>query len=231
MSVVKLGKVDQRKLKSFSKAIEVIAKICRVFVYIALVAIVFLMFMIPVIMKNIEVSEDAIIVDDVSIKLADSELQVIEGGKVVSNVDISNSSENVLVFDIIKGVLDNYSKAEIVASAEFGLIVVIVSLVLYSFVFKYLAKLFGNINKEEKPFTSENAIYLRKIAYLVLWTVIVSFISSIVFGFMFNLDLSSGISLTDVIIILFLYCMAYIFEYGKNIQGKSKNVIYGETEE
>ena len=47
MGVVKLGSENQRKLKSSSRAIEIIAKIMRIFVYVGIGALIIVMFVIP----------------------------------------------------------------------------------------------------------------------------------------------------------------------------------------
>ncbi len=131
----------------------------------------------------------------------------------------------------MKDIFENNSKAKIIEYVEIGFLFLVVNLFLYRIVLKYLENLFININSGDTPFTLENVSYIKKMAYLMIATIILPNISGIIFELILKSNLGVGLELFNVVEILFLFSMAYIFEYGYEIQKDSKGKMYGDENE
>ena len=66
-------------------------------------------------------------------------------------------------------------------------------------------------------------------AFLMIATIIWQNISGIFFELILKSTLDVRIEVFDVVQILFLFSMSYIFEYGHEIQLDSKGKIYGDV--
>ena len=101
-------------------------------------------------------------------------------------------------------------------------------LVVLSILLKHLEQLFDNMNKGDTPFTLENVNHIKKMSYLMIACIVLSRIGETVLNSIYQKELSFGLELFDIVEILFLFVLSYIFEYGYEIQKDSKGKIYGE---
>ena len=62
-------------------------------------------------------------------------------------------------------------------------------------------------------------------------SIVASTVAEVLFFITFKIDGTVNLNLFDLVHIIFLYALAYIFEYGYEIQRDSKGKIYGESEE
>lgn len=233
MNVVKLKKEKQNKVKGLSKAIYVIARICKIITIIAIPIIIVSMIFLPYIINNIEVSEGKITFNGNESNLIVVEENVDNNSLVrlkVGNAVIADESNQEAIIKI-KEVLTNNSKIQIIGYLETGSIFLLINLILYIIILNYLEKLFININNGDTPFTLENVNYIKKMAFLMIATIILPSMSGALFELILKTDLDIGFELFDVFQILFLFSMAYIFEYGYEIQLDSKGRMYGDENE
>ena len=126
--------------------------------------------------------------------------------------------------------VEDHNMYLLIGMIEVTFICVIVTLVFVKNTFKHLEKLFINIHNGETPFTMENVEHIKKMSYLLIVVIILSCVSGVLSEFIFKQDFSYSIDLTDLIYILCLYSLSYIFEYGYEIQLDSKGKMYGEEE-
>ena len=228
MNKIKFDETKQKGLKIISKIISIIALIGKILVYVAAPCIILLLVVAPILLNKIDVKDNTFIVD------SKYNIQVIEDEK---GVTLKYKDETLLVEDDaeeiikIKDVMQNHSKGFIIAYVEFSFAATLVILVLLYMVLRYLRKLFENIYKADTPFTLENVKHLKKIAYFLIAFIVLPYIMDLVFNLIFKANLGIEINTTNVIEILFLFAMAYIFEYGYIIQSKSKLKIYGDNNE
>ena len=233
MSVVKFKEEKQRKIKGISKAVYILARIGKIVLTMAISVILFLVIFTPIFISNIEIKDDTILffgkrIDDkITIEKPndDVKLQLEVNGSVIE--DENNQDE----IEQIKSVLENNSKVKIIAYVEIGYLCSMVCLVLYRMTLSRLEKLFININEGDTPFTLENVRYIKQMAFLMIASIIFPNISGIFFELILKLDLGIGLELFDVIQILFLFGMSYIFEYGYELQQDTKAKMYGTDNE
>lgn len=105
----------------------------------------------------------------------------------------------------------------------------LVTIILTSIIFKHLETLFDNINKGETPFTLENVILIKKIAWKMIIIIIISNIGSGVFELLVGTELNIEFETYDLVEILFLFSLSYIFEYGRLLGLETKGKMYGNN--
>lgn len=224
-NVVKLKKEQQNKMKALSKTIALIAKICRILVTICIPIVIASMIILNIVIYKVDIKENKIIWNH------HHTISIIETKEKIS----LKRNDEIIVDDIplkeilkIKEVFRNNSKPMILAYVETGFIFLIISLVLLRIMLKALEKLFQNINKGDTPFTLENVLYIKKMAYSMIGITIFPNLMGILFELILKMDLEIGFEIFSLVEILFLFSIAYIFQYGYEIQLDSKGKMYGD---
>lgn len=232
MSVVKFKEEKQKKMKGLSKAIYILARISKICVTIAIPFIIITMIITPYLINNVEVIDEKIVFTGKSENFVISEteknnysIKLKYGNTVLA--DSSNPNE----ISKIKEILTDNPKWLIIGYFETAFVFLIVSLILYRMILKHLEKLFVNINEGDTPFTLENVNHIKKMAFLMIATIILPSITGILFELLMHTDLGVDFEGLSLVEILFLFSIAYIFEYGYQIQLDSKGVMYGRENE
>lgn len=231
MNVVKLAKKKQTRIKRLSKIIYIFARIGKIVAIMGILLMSLIMLAFSIIINKVKVDED-----NVSITLYDEKIECIEiGNKIyIKNNDILNEITDYRdkrEISKIVSIFKNHSNIVITIFVEIIMISLNATLVLIYFVLKHLEILFINIHNGETPFTIENVKSIKKMAIYMGVSIVLPNIGGIIGGFVFNEELGIDFGLFDIIYILFLFCIAYIFEYGYEIQLDSKGKIYGEENE
>lgn len=232
MSVVKFKKEKQQKMKGLSKAIYIIARIGKIIVTISMPLIVLAMIITPILISKVNIANNQIVFNGL-----DDKITVVEENNN-SKISLKVKFNDILVADEtnpdsiirIKDILENNNKATIIAYVEEGMASLFICTILYRMILKRLENLFVNIYNGDTPFTLENVKYIKQMAYFMIFSIILPNIGGIAFERILRSDLDVGFELLDVAQILFLFSMAYIFEYGYELQKDSKGKIYGEVE-
>ena len=228
MSAVKFKKEKQKKVKVLSKIISVVALLGKVCTLIAMPCIVLAMIIVPILISKINIKNDSIVIDG---KEADDIVEEEDGLKLKykdQTLIVEDNQEQILLF---KDIMNNNSKESIIAYLELSCVVGLICLGLMLMVFRHLQKLFRNIYGGDTPFTLENVDHIKKMAYCLIVVIVVPFIGGIISDIVFNRDLGVQLEVIDWIQILFLFILAYIFEYGYEIQLESKEKMYGNVDE
>ena len=228
MSVVKFKEEKQRKIKGISKAIYIIARIGKIICRIAIPIIIVVIIITPFFLKNIEVENNKLIWTGTNDKLSITDDEKKVTLKYNDNIVIADASSNEVNTKYIE-ILNNNPKYLVIGYIEVGFLFLIISLFLYSMTLSRLEKLFININEGDTPFTLENVKHIKQMAFLMIVTIILPNISGILFELILKSDLDIGLELFDVVQILFLFGMSYIFEYGYELQQDTKAKMYGEV--
>ena len=233
MSVVKFKEEKQKKIKGISKAIYVLARIGKIAVTIAIPIIVFLLIVTPIFISKIELRDNTIVFKGARI---DDKITITEE-KSNDGVNLQLKANGILIADAknqdtvlqMKSVLENNSKGQIIAFLELGFGCLVICLVLYRMTLTRLEKLFININQGDTPFTLENVKYIKEMAKLMIIALILPSGGGVIFEKILATDLGVDFELFDVIQILFLFGISYIFEYGYELQQDTKAKMYGEV--
>lgn len=228
MSTVKFKKEKQEKMKGLSKTISILSKICQVLVCICIPLILIAIIASPFIISNIKIEDNTI-----NLKGYEESITIIEDNEKVTlkmdgNIISDKDTETIIK---LKEVLENNSKLNIIGYVEIGFIILEVNLILMFILFKNLKELFNNIHNGDTPFTLENVQHIKKMAYILIAIILLPNIGGVIFELILGSDLDIGFELINIVEILFLFSMAYIFEYGYELQLDSKGIMYGEEDE
>lgn len=234
MSVVKFKEEKQNKVKGLSKAISIIAIIGRIICYVGLFFIGIAIILAPIIIKNVNVEGNKIVFTgpvDSNITLEENDDK--EGSVLIIKHNGATIVEEKNQYSImtIKTALQNNSKTKLIVLSETALAFAIINLVLVSIVLLYLERLFKNISSGDTPFTMDNVRYIKKMAYLMIAVIVLPSGGGLLAQFITGMDLDLDFEMFNVIEILFLFSLAYIFEYGYLIQLDSKGKMYGDENE
>ena len=209
MSNIKLEKEKQKKLKSVSKAIYILAKIGKIF---AIIGAVFL-----VIGMAIAITATTFVTAK-----NNNEIEV----KVGEETKIEDAESKADLRTVAKIFFDN-SKESLIISLCMTLVFSLAEIIVAVMILKYLEKLFKNISNDDTPFTLENVECLKKMSYYMLASFIISVLGNSVVSSIIGKDMGMNIGI-NVIYILVVYAFRFVFEYGYNIQQESDSTIYGE---
>ena len=229
MSVVKFKEEKQRKVKGLSKAIMIIAKIAKICVIIGAVCIALAAIVVPVVTSNVKVENNQIKVFNEVIDYERTEKEITftnkkDTEKITKEADVKTLN-NVLRY------AEENDMNRVMIGAELGIALIAAVLVLTKMILDNIIKLFTNIHDGETPFTLENVEHIKKIAKLLIISIIVNIFGSAITEIFFSDVYDISISLTDIIYILVIYVLSYIFEYGYEIQLDSKGKMYGDINE
>lgn len=226
MSVVKFKKEKQKKVKTLSKIISVLSEIGKVIIWLAIPLIALVIILAPSVVKNIDVKDNQITFKDTKVDLETkgTKLYITYDNSKVG--DISQNEYNRLV-----EVFNNNSKNKLIFFVEASLISLEITLILLSFILKNLKKLSDNIHNQDTPFTLENVKHIKIIAYLMIASILIPNVSGTIFEGILHADLNIGMEMFDIITILIIFTLSYVFEYGYEIQLDSKAKMYGDEDE
>ncbi len=227
--VVSLKTEEQKKMKVLSKIISVISKIGRIFCYIAIPFICLILIASPYLIYKVVIKDN-----NLTLNLRNHNINILEkNDKVVLKVGafVLADADKEFLNTKVMSVFENNSETKIIGYVETGFAVFLVIIILTSRIFKHLETLFDNINKGETPFTLENVSLIKKIAWKMIVIIIMSNVGGGMFELLLNTDLNMEFEIYDLVEILFLFSLAYIFEYGRLLGLETKWKIYGDSNE
>lgn len=229
MSVVKFKKEKQNRVKGLSKAIYIIARIGKILSVVGIVCTIATMIAIPFISSNVKVKDNEIELygEKVRYEYQDDDLIF----KYNNQEKIVEREEEKLAIKETLNKIENGNMPLLVGFIETAFTFLIVTLVLFIIILEHLEKLFINIHNGETPFTIENVKHIKKMAMFMILVIIIPNIAGVIAEKIIGENLGIGFELFDLIYILFLFSMSYIFEYGYEIQLDSKGKMYGDENE
>lgn len=233
MSVVKLEKGKQKKLKVLSKIIYIIAKIGKIAARIASWCIIVGAILGVIVLANTNIKSNKNIEfgwgTDIAEYVENEDGSILVKGYNESKelVETEIDEESREDFKKVVSTITRNSKEKTITYIIVISAFAVASLILLSISLGNLEKLFKNINEGDTPFTMENVNHIKKMTYFMIAVTIVSAITSAIAGIFTGTDVNFNIGM-GLVNILFLYSIAYIFEYGYNLQQDSQGKIYGE---
>lgn len=229
-SIVKFRQEKQKKMKGLSKGIYLTARIGKIFLYLALSVVLIVMIGLPILIQNTDVTRNTIQVFEHKYEYRiDNQKGVIQLERDGKTTEILHRDSNA--FYQIIDLYQIQSKGMIIVASEVLVVAVLISVVLMIAILKKLEQLFINIHDGDTPFTLENVNYIKRIGLLFTVGILFPNVAGLLFETVTKLDLNIGIELMDILYILLILSLAYIFEYGYELQLDSKGRMYGEENE
>lgn len=197
--------------KALSHVICLISEISKIVLYVAIPFVLLSMLLVPYIVNNINIIGNDIVLKTDSIKFVDEDtLKVFN----VIEIDFDDISINE-----IKNILNNNSKLEIILYLNASLLYVLFNIILIIFMLRYVEKLFDNLRNGITPFTLVNINYIKNISYLLIAIILVNPVSGFLIGKVLKQkNITNPIGLVNILEILIIYSMTYIFEYGYELE-------------
>lgn len=227
MSVVKFKAEKQKKMKGISKAIYVTARIGKIAVVMSAIILAVLLIALPIIANGIEITEN-----NISFYGENYNYEIDEKNIIVTEEKTGKSTSIYVDTDSdLQEYYNSRSKTFLIVSTEVIGISLIAFLGITFIILRNIEKLFINIHNDDTPFTLENVKYIRKIAMFLIIAIIAPTVCGVLFQAFAEVDMNVGIELIDLILVLIIFSMAYIFEYGYELQLDSRGKMYGNEDE
>ena len=224
MNVVKFNEKKQKQVKALSNVIELIGKIGRITLIVAIPFIVIMMLLTPYVVNNTEIKDNEIVFKTENIKIIDKNKIAIHDILVGEFDDITLNNE-------VKHVLKNNSSIKIITYIETSLVFLLIDIIIIIIILSNVEKLFSNIKNNKTPFTLDNVNYIKKISYLMIALILTSAIPGTIMNLLIGLEEGENVfELMNILEILIIFSMSYIFEYGYELQKDSKGIMYTEEE-
>ena len=226
MSVVKFKEKEQKKMKGLSKSIYITARIFKIISIVGLVASIICIIGSMIVIPNSKINNDK-----KTIELFNKSYEYnIDDNKFSINVD--DKEHFIVEYSLEESYqIDKFIDSSNTYKLSFCLILFISLLIFMIILFKvftYLEKLFLNIHNENTPFNLENVSYIKKVALYLILAIVIPNIFGLLAQFIFKIELDVSLDLMDIIFVLIVFALSYIFKYGYEIQLDSKGKIYGE---
>ena len=226
MSVVKFKQQEQKRMKGISKALYIFARIFKIMNIVGLVASILCIIASIIIIPNIKFD-----LNNETIQIFDNKYEyVLENNKLeieFNNNDTFSLEYNEYDMPVIEKIISSntayHLSFTLILFTSMGLFMI----VLFK-AFTCLEKLFLNIHNEDTPFNLENVSYIKKIALYFVLSFIIPNLIGLLIELIFMIDLSVSIELMDILFILIILSLSYIFKYGYEIQLDSNGKIYGD---
>ena len=216
--IVKFKENQQKNMKIISKAIYIIAKICRIIVGIPTVCMILACIVFPFIAKTFSIEDNKIKILNAEIPYSiENNILVIDGEE-----HYINTTTNVKEF------IENHNNTFFIISIEYILLCVTLLSAMSVQVLHYLYKLYKNIYEGETPFTIDNEIIIKKVVIFLLVQLALTKITALIYSIIAKVNLLIEFNIKDIILLLVALSVVYIFKYGRMIQADSKAKIYGE---
>ena len=226
-----IKKENQERLKGISKALYIIAKICKVLAIVGLIGLGFAMIIIPMVTSNIKtdkIGEETVLKvfdNDIYYKRTEHSFELYEKNKTDDSLVVTEQKD----VDAINKVFDyleknDLQKATLVTEIEFLLIAI--NLLIEILLLEKVYLFFKNIHDESSPFIQANVDLLRKISKLLIYSFVISIIVNMISSALLNGSFS--IEVTNIVEILIVFFLSYLFEYGYKIQKDTNGKIYSD---
>ena len=224
LNVVKFNEQKQKQVKALSNVIALIGKIGRITLIVAIPFIVIMMLLTPYVVNNTEIKDNEIVFKTENIK-------IIGENKIAIHDILRGEFDDVTLNNEVKHVLKNNSSIKIIAYIEASLIFLLIDIIIIIIILSNVEKLFTNIKNNKTPFTIDNVNYIKKISYLMIALILTSAIPGTIMNLLIGIEDGENVfELMNILEILIIFSMSYIFEYGYELQKDSKGIMYNEEE-
>lgn len=213
-------------MKLLSKAIAIISKIGKISCLVGIVLITISSIIMTVLLVNTEFDGNSLIWNGnevLKVEQNDDGYQMSSCGFIIVNINEKDLNK-------VNSFIQMGSKGELLLDVNLVFAYLVIVLAITMVLLNHLEKLFSNINRGDTPFTLENVKCIKIMAYSMISITVISGIFEIVLVFLIHNRFDVGFEAFDLVEILFLFSIAYIFEYGYEIQLDSNGKMYGEIE-
>lgn len=200
----KIENYDFSNLKLISKVVYILSKVLEIILivtnsilFVAGVACTFAV-------KHIKLSETSIYLGKIKLMSYDME-------------ELMTSETGRKILETVKSFFESGTKPLVIPAYIF---MCVIGLTILIFAFHYLYKLFKNIHESDTPFNNENISTITKLIYTLIIYICLPALISYIFEIIFKIPLLYSWGIFEVLIVLILFGVKYIFEYGVHLESK-----------
>ena len=215
-----LSKKEQKTLKVLCRIVSVITKILKVCAMIIVPIIAVVAILIPIVLSKVEVNGNIVKFNDVRFVMSNESVTAHVGDKTFV------ISDNVKNMDKLVDFLNSNTISKLLISLELTLIFTIIIIIINIYLLGYASKLFNNFYQGKTPFTDENNNYIRKIGRIMICSLIASFVFEFVLFIFVKDAFAIHFGTRNIIAIIVIYIMYYIFLYATKLQKENDTSIY-----
>ena len=228
MSVVKLKKEKQKKVKGLSKAIYVISRICKICATVGIISIIVSMIMVGVVGSKTKIDTNNNRIEVFGEKI---NYEIKGNNLILKNNKGEIDKTHIAELEKIENYLDNKKVSSLVILAEVAMLCLTITLLFTRILLKNLEMLFINIHDGDTPFTLENVSYVKNITKYMIFVMAFPIVSAGIMSLFTDIELGLEVNLMNIVLILAVAAIGYIFEYGYEIQRDSNGRMYGDENE
>lgn len=217
--------MEEKKIRHYhlmTKFMHIITKLARIFLIIGTVFLVFALVIVPLIVNSIkyDANKQTIKAMGMTINYEKEDGAYIFKSDNNDDLKIAGKDEVKAVEQILEYLeKDNLSKVCLVI--EITIVFAIATVILNYIALRYIDRVFVSMSEDDTPFVEDHPSNFRKAANFLIVMVLVQFCSGIISSLMMESDISLAVEFRDIGVILVLFILAYVFEYGYKLQSKS----------
>lgn len=223
INIVKFKKEKQQKVRFLSKLLYLLAEIMNVIVSTGIVFLAIAIIAIPIVINRADIENASVELFGkyYTYEINNNEVAIYKDGNLIKKINIETTTN-------LSTYIPSHTNSYYIVTSEVIDICLMISLILIAFMLKNLKQLFLNIHNGDTPFTLENVKYIKFIALYLSLNILFSYISGKLFEIFTKIDMNIKFELIEVVYIIIIFSLSYIFEYGYEIQLDSKGRIYDE---
>ena len=208
---------EKKQIIQFSKIFKVISTIIMWIMIISSAIIAISGVVIAIAMKNVEI-------DNGTIRIMDEEILKIETESNTIKV-LEEEQEHTFTIDedsinIVNTIIEKINSQNATIIIESFMIAAIIESILLIIICTKAKNIFQDIIEKETPFVESTPKNLRMISYIVIATMVLDIIYGIALSIIIKTSISYSIPVTGILIVLFLFFLEYISNYGYKLENK-----------
>ena len=214
---------DKTRLSGFSRCVAIILLFVKIILIIVIPFLIIAMIALPIVIKDVKIAPNEINYKNTSlIKISEDRTSF----DVIYENDVIHTEENAQAIIALFDRFNENDKENMVKYVDCQLGIVLVSVIVSITILSKTRKLFKNIHNEDTPFIEDNVELLRKIVLLMIINIVLPLIMSIILSLVLKINVGITINFGNILELLIIICLIYIFKYGTILQSKSKEKIY-----
>jgi hypothetical protein len=205
---------NKEKMMNIANVVYWISVIGKWIIFIGVIAIVAVGLAFPIFISQVgEVTDTSIQIGERTINY-----ELLEDSMKIEDTKIDIDVDGFVATREVRNIFRDNGTFGRIVFVESILAMAIVFLVLAYMILNQIANLFKNIYDGGTPFTKGNVSILRQIGkYMIIITILPAILGAVI-KLGFNIDYLLQFRGVDLIYILVIFALAYVFEYGYQLQ-------------
>lgn len=216
-----LNRSAQKSYKTITKVVAILAMLGKIMTCIAIPFILVASILFTIIIEKIDYVDNRLYFDNQEVAIFEND----EEGITLKIKDAFEDKDFIIRDNIIlkqiQNLLESIPKKNVISVIIFATFFYEISLVIWIYIYRNLEALFNRLNEEETPFTEKNAQDIKNIGKLLIIGMIVFVLGNGIIDLIIHANITIQTGSINIIAILIIYTLYFIFKYGAKLQAKS----------